>query len=82
MKKTLLGITCFLAYIFSIQAQTLYSTTSYGGNYGGGTINKYLTATNNLIVAKSFESSAGNNPYFTNFIQARDGKLYGMTIYG
>jgi hypothetical protein len=32
MKKYLLGIICFFACIFSIQAQTLYGTTSDGGN--------------------------------------------------
>ena len=42
MKKTLLGIICFFAYIFSIQAQTLYGTAFNGGNDGGGTINKFM----------------------------------------
>ena len=81
MKKTLLGITCFFACIFSIQAQTLYGTTFNGGNDGGGTINKFIPATNNLIVPKSFESFA-SNPDYTNFIQASNGKLYGMTAFG
>ena len=61
MKKILLSITCFFAYIFSIQAQTLYGTTFNGGNDGGGTINKFIPATNNLIVAKSFESIDSTN---------------------
>ena len=42
MKKTLLTIIYFLACIFSIHAQILYGTTTYGGNDGGGTINKFI----------------------------------------
>src|SRR5215210_4524340 len=80
MKKSLLGITCFFACIFSIQAQTLYGTTSGGGNDGGGTINKFIPATNNLTVVKSFESFAANPT--GSLIQASDGKLYGMTENG
>jgi uncharacterized repeat protein (TIGR03803 family) len=84
MKKTLPDIICFLAYIFSIQAQTLYGTTYFGGSNGGGTINKFTAATNNLIVAKSFDSIAstnGANPS-ASLIQASDKKLYGMTVKG
>jgi uncharacterized repeat protein (TIGR03803 family) len=84
MKKILLGFACFFAYIFSMQAQTLYGTTPNGGNDGGGTINKFIPATNNLIVAKSFESitsTNGNNPC-ASLVKASDGKLYGMTAYG
>ena len=77
MKKTLLSIIYFLACIFSIQAQVLYGTTPRGGNDGGGTINKFIPATNNLTVVKSFESISGVSG--ENFIQASDGKLYGMT---
>src|SRR5450432_1286848 len=80
MKKALLSMTCFLAYIFSIQAQTLYSTTFYGGN-GGGTINKFVPVTNDLVVSKTFEGFTTNS-YYTNFIQASDGKLYGMSVSG
>jgi uncharacterized repeat protein (TIGR03803 family) len=54
MKKYLIGIICFFACIFSIQAQTLYGTTSYGGNGGGGTISKFIPATNNLTVVQIF----------------------------
>src|SRR5438034_5588354 len=81
MKKTLLSIACSFVYIFSIQAQTLYGTTFYGGKDGAGTINKFIPATNNLVVGKSFESF-DYIPYYTNFIQASDGKLYGMTLFG
>ncbi len=81
MKKILLAAICFLACIFSIQAQTLFGTTFNGGNGKEGTINKFIPATNDLIVAKSFESIA-SRPIYTNFIQASDGKLYGMTQRG
>src|SRR5664279_1417114 len=84
MQKILLSIIYFLACIFYTnytKAQTLYGTTPNGGNDGVGTINKFMPATNDLIVAKSFESIAFH-PHFTNFIQASDGKLYGMTAYG
>ena len=80
MKKTLLSIIYFLACIFSIQAQVLYGTTRAGGLRGGGTINKFMPATNNLTVAKSFET-IDRRPT-QNFILASDGKLYGMTSGG
>jgi uncharacterized repeat protein (TIGR03803 family) len=81
MKKILISITCLFAYVFSIQAQTLYGTTGNGGSDGGGTINKFQPATNNLIVARSFESLA-TSPGYSNLIQAKNGKLYGMTSHG
>jgi uncharacterized repeat protein (TIGR03803 family) len=81
MKKIILIIIYFFAPILSIQAQTLYGMTFYGGNYRGGTINKFLPAANNLTVSKSFEFI--DQPQFhSNFIQATDGKLYGMSYNG
>jgi len=80
MKKFLLLI-CFLALILHVQAQTLYGLTPLGGNDGWGALIKFLPATNNLSVAKSFESFAAS-PHYTNFIQASDGKLYGTTRFG
>lgn len=64
-------------FTLSTQAQTLYGTTYLGGNNGSGTINKFITTTNNLTVAKSFASFASSP--CTNFIQASDGKLYGIS---
>src|SRR5687768_2403558 len=82
MKKIYLFIILQIAVCtLSIQAQTLLGTTPGGGNDGGGTINKFTPATNNLIVSRSFES-IDVHPRYTNFIQARDGKLYGMTERG
>jgi len=68
--------------MFYTKAQTLYGTTLNGGTGGAGTINRYVPATNDLTVAKSFESLDAYNPYQTNFIEASNGKLYGMTVYG
>jgi len=81
MIKILLGFICFLASIFSIQAQTLYSTTLNGGDDGGGVINKFIPFTNDLTVVKSFETLSAT-PSFANFTQASDGKLYAMTPNG
>ena len=52
MKKIFLSIIYFPACIFSIQAQALYGTTFNGGNDEGGTINKLIIATNDLIAPK------------------------------
>jgi len=87
MKKIILLSTAFFCLlqlsIFSIQAQILYGTTSNGGNERTGTINKFIPATNQLIIAKTFAGlSNPRNPDYTNFIQASDGKLYGMTYGG
>src|SRR5215204_911709 len=79
MKKMLLSIIYSLGCILSIQAQTLYGTTSRGGQEGGGTINKFLPATNQLQVVKSFESSIFFSPIYTKFVEASNGKLYGVT---
>jgi len=81
MKKSLLLIIYFLECILSIDAQTLYGLTPYGGNDGVGSLIKFIPTTNNLTVAKSFENYA-KYPQYTNFIEASDGKLYGMTLYG
>ena len=67
--------------MLSIQAQTLYSMTFYGGNYTGGTIIKFKPATDSLTVLKSFEYREGQQ-YHSNLIGATDGKLYGMSFTG
>ena len=84
MKKILLNIICFLAYIPITQAQNLYSTTQSGGNAGGGTLSKFEPTTNTLTVIKSFVSNDltdGSSPEGT-LLQAGNGKLYGMTQFG
>src|SRR5258706_612288 len=86
MKKILLIIIYFLAYVFYIQAQTLYGTTRNGGKNGTGTIIKLLPATKNLTVARSFESIE-NHPGSA-LTQAGDEMLYiiyesgGTLVYG
>src|SRR5437773_2297511 len=86
MKKIILLATlltcCLQCCIFFIQAQILYGTTFGGGNVNGGagTINKFIPATNKLVIGKSFESLAAY-PY-GKLIQATNGKLYGMSSGG
>jgi len=65
----------------SKSAKDLYGVTWLGGNFGGGTINKFIPCTNNLTVVKSLETFAAQ-PGYTNFIQASNGKLYGLTVSG
>lgn len=77
MKKPLLVIIYFFSCAISTHSQILYGTTFNGGNDGGGTIIKFQPATNDLMVAKSFERLP-TNPRYTNFIQASNGKLYGI----
>ncbi len=82
MKKILLSIIYFLVCTLYIKAQVLYGTTFSGGTYGGGTISKFMPATNELIVVKSFDSLTQFSPKYTNFIEAGNHKLYGMTTNG
>ncbi|CAN5397420.1 hypothetical protein BH20BAC1_BH20BAC1_01670 [soil metagenome] len=83
MKKIILlaivFVGCLQFNIFSANAQTLYGTTVRGGDFGGGTINKFLPATSDLAVVKSFEREkiASIKPE-GNLIQATDGKFYGI----
>ena len=81
MKKIILSLICCFVIVLTTKAQTLFGTTSYGGADHGGTISKFIASTNNLTVAKSFESIAAN-PFYENLIQASDGKMYGMTAFG
>lgn len=81
MKKIILIILSLFGGINFLPAQVLYGTTTNGGNDGGGTINKFIPSTNNLTVVKSFENIA-TNPVYTNFVQANDGKLYGLLAQG
>lgn len=81
MKKIVLVIVTIFE-VFILQAQVLYGTTSHGGdNLEYGTITKFTPVNNSLVVAKSFGSFA-SNPLYTNFIEATNGKLYGMTSKG
>ncbi len=80
MKKILFTLIPIFTACLS-HAQVLYSTTSEGGDYGWGTICKLDLSTNTLTAAFSFNIANGAQPYGS-FIQASDGKLYGMTSSG
>ena len=65
MKKILVTIICILAYMLIAQAQNLYSSTQTGGSGGGGTLSKFIPATNTLTVFKSFisnDAADGSSP--------------------
>src|SRR5688572_2779834 len=81
MKKVIVGCLFLLAGIVSSQGQTLFGTTANEGEFGGGSIYKFLPSSQSFIVTKSFES-VESDPYYTNLIMANDGKLYGMTFRG
>ena len=81
MKNILLSLACFFACKFSIQAQTLYGLTRYGGSNDEGAIIKFIPGSNNLTVARPFEDNA-RYPGYSNFIQASDGKLYYTAVDG
>ena len=81
MKTGLLTMICSLAFAIAAQAQVLYGTTSFGGIDGGGTITKFIPATNSITTVKSFKK-VGTFQAYADFIQATDGKLYGMSAFG
>lgn len=81
MKKIILAFACLLTCHVSLHSQSLYGITYGGGTGAGGTINKFVPASDQLTVVKSFQKQ-GANPYYTNLIQASNGKLYGMTFNG
>ena len=82
MKKTLLTI----ASIFSLattQAQTqFFGITNSGGNNDAGTIFKTDGSGTNLTKQFNFTQIEGEEPQYTNLLQATDGKLYGLTKNG
>lgn len=59
----------------------LYGATNDKGYDGWGTIYKYNIATNTITQLKSFEYSQGTKSTGT-LMQASNGALYGMTMYG
>ncbi len=58
-----------------------YGMTSYGGTNDDGVIFEYDSVTNSYIKKFDFGGSNGANPHGY-LMQASDGKLYGMTLYG
>src|SRR5437868_4074965 len=90
MKKILLIAICVFTAILYSRAQTLYGVTFFSDDNqeSGGTIIKFLPATNTLRVAQYFDSlpydnnsGSGYNPSGS-LINGKDGKLYGVTTYG
>jgi uncharacterized repeat protein (TIGR03803 family) len=59
----------------------LYGMTSSGGNNGGGVIFSYDPLSDTYTKLVDLDDANGAHPYGT-LIQARDGKLYGMTYDG
>ena len=80
MKKTFFTLILILTVCLT-HAQSLYSTTSKGGNSDNGTICKLDLATNTITAVFSFGGANGATPYGS-LIQVSDGKLYGMTYGG
>ena len=78
MKKAMLTLS-FIATAYILNGQVLYSTTREGGKNNGGTICQFVTTTNTLTAAFSFDALDGGIPEYTKLLQASDGKLYGMT---
>ncbi len=59
----------------------LYGTTAYGGASGYGVIFAFDPVTASYTKLKDFDYTSGAYPYGS-LLQAADGKLYGMTLYG
>jgi uncharacterized repeat protein (TIGR03803 family) len=76
MTKILLGVLLFLQMTLGIDAQTLIGTSSFGGPNGGGTIRKFMPATNEFTIAYSLQTLV-LSPGRSSFVQASNGKLYG-----
>jgi uncharacterized repeat protein (TIGR03803 family) len=81
MKELLIGLAFFMLSCL-LKAQSLYTTTSIGGN-GGGTISRLDLPTGTLTADFAFDTEDGGYPaWYSRPVQAADGKLYGMTYLG
>lgn len=61
---------------------TLYGTTGDGGEFENGVLYAYHIATETYTKLHDFEKvTSGRSPY-SNVILAKNGKLYGTTLYG
>lgn len=58
-----------------------YAMSQNGGEYGGGTIFKFLSSTNSVEIVHNFNGTDGANPTGS-LMLASNGKLYGMTTNG
>ncbi|MCI0541842.1 MAG: hypothetical protein L0Z50_42135 [Verrucomicrobiales bacterium] len=61
----------------------LYGTTAYGGTANLGTVFRLNSAGSNYRVLRSLAGTGGDGKYpFAPLIEASDGALYGMTVFG
>src|SRR4051812_24452039 len=81
MKKAFLSLTILFLFTRLSAQNLLLGTTNNGGTNSIGTIFKTDGNGNNHQPAFSFISVSGNNPSST-FLEAPNGKLYGMTNSG
>ena len=70
-----------IAPMQAINAQTLFGTTSQGGDSSGGVVFSYDLLSHQYKVAQTLSYPAATSPY-SDLIQASDGNLYGMTPSG
>jgi len=79
MKSILLGFSLFFSGLSGYAQSQFWGMTSAGGQDGTGVIFKTDGSGNNASVQKScLVLNEGNNAYYSNLVQAADGKLYGM----
>lgn len=82
MKKFVLIIS-FLFIALTQNAQTeLWGMTIVGGQDDRGVIYKTDASGNNQTIEYNFSKAHGHSPFYTNLIQATNGKLYGMNNQG
>jgi uncharacterized repeat protein (TIGR03803 family) len=59
----------------------LYGTTSIGGTFGKGVVYRFQPADSSYLVLRHFLGGAdGGSPLGTAFLQASDGRLYGLAV--
>ena len=71
----------FVLISFNSNSQSLWGLTTLGGDSGGGVMFKYDVSTQKDSIVKSFPLPPAT-PYYSNFIQATNGNLYGVTSAG
>jgi uncharacterized repeat protein (TIGR03803 family) len=62
--------------------QTLYGTTTYGGQYNGGTIFSLGTNGGNFSVLHNFNSGSGDGAWGSDILTVVNSTLYGTCFYG
>jgi uncharacterized repeat protein (TIGR03803 family) len=74
----------FPAYVTLTKATNglLYGTTSYGGTYSKGTIFSYNISSNSVTDLYNFANTANGHVPKGSLLQASNGLLYGVTVFG